>query len=190
MPSQPKRSLSISFKIPAKNSRSYLSNSDSVPLHANTKLLLRKTLMSIASYLPLPLLANRQLHRFLALKASPDGWVREAIKAYHRHHADRIVAEVSSGGALVEATVRMIDQNVSYRAVHASRGKGVARQTNRSPVRAAPRTNVGTFPMLEDQCRPSPATLIGTGQAIHLIMSTPWSGLSVSLWSSRSPAGA
>src|SRR3981189_3298205 len=115
MPSQPKRSLSISFKIPAKNSRSYLSNSDSVTVHANTKLLLRKTLMSIASYLPLPLLANRQLHRFLALKAAPDGGAREAIKAYHRHHADRIVAEVSSGGALVEATVRMIDQNCFLR---------------------------------------------------------------------------
>jgi hypothetical protein len=38
-----------------------------------------------------------------SLKASPDGWAREAIKAYHRHHADRIIAEVNNGGALVEA---------------------------------------------------------------------------------------
>lgn len=146
--------------------------------------------MSIASYLPLPLLANRQLHRFLALKASPDGWAREAIKAYHRHHADRIVAEVSSGGALVEATVRMIDQNVSYRAVNASRGKALRAKPIAALYEQRRVHHVGTFPMLEDQCRPSPATLIGTGQAIHLIMSTPWSGLSVSLWSSRSPAGA
>ncbi len=58
-------------------------------------------------------------------KSSPDGWAREAIKAYHRHHADRVIAEVNNGGALVEATVRMVDPNVSYRAVHASRGKAV-----------------------------------------------------------------
>ena len=30
-----------------------------------------------------------------SLKASPDGWAREAIKAYHRHHCDRVVAEVN-----------------------------------------------------------------------------------------------
>jgi len=34
-------------------------------------------------------------------KFSPDGWAREAIKAYHRHQADRVIAEVNNGGALL-----------------------------------------------------------------------------------------
>ena len=72
-------------------------------------------------------------------KFSPDGWAREAIKAYHRHHADRIIAEVNNGGALVEATVRMVDPNVSYRAVHASRGKAVRAEPVAAALRAAPR---------------------------------------------------
>jgi hypothetical protein len=40
-----------------------------------------------------------------------------AIVEVHRHHADRVIAEVNNGGALVEATVRMVDPNVSYKAV-------------------------------------------------------------------------
>ena len=61
-----------------------------------------------------------------------------------------IIAEVNNGGALVEATVRMVDPNVSYRAVHASRGKAV----RADPLRRFEQRrvhHVGTFPMLEDQ---------------------------------------
>jgi predicted phage terminase large subunit-like protein len=86
-----------------------------------------------------------------SLKASPDGWAREAIKAYHRHHADRVIAEVNNGGALVEATVRMVDPNVSYRAVHASRGKAVRAEPVAALYEQRRVHHVGTFPMLEDQ---------------------------------------
>ena len=40
-----------------------------------------------------------------------------------KHRADRIVAEVNNGGEMVEHTVRVVDPNVSFKAVHASRGK-------------------------------------------------------------------
>jgi predicted phage terminase large subunit-like protein len=86
-----------------------------------------------------------------SLKASPDGWAREAIKAYHRHHADRVIAEVNNGGALVEATVRMVDPNVSYKAVHASRGKAVRAEPIAALYEQRRVHHVGTFPMLEDQ---------------------------------------
>jgi predicted phage terminase large subunit-like protein len=86
-----------------------------------------------------------------SLKASPDGWAREAIKAYHRYHADRVIAEVNNGGALVEATVRMVDPNVSYRAVHASRGKAVRAEPIAALYEQRRVHHVGTFPMLEDQ---------------------------------------
>ena len=57
------------------------------------------------------------------IKASPDGWAREAVNAYHEWKADRIVAEVNNGGDLVEHTVRTVDENVPFTAVRASRGK-------------------------------------------------------------------
>nr|WP_144055584.1 terminase family protein [Octadecabacter antarcticus] len=56
---------------------------------------------------------------------SPNEWAAAAIAAMDRHGADRMVAEVNQGGAMVEAIVRSIDPSVSYRAVHATRGKAM-----------------------------------------------------------------
>lgn len=55
--------------------------------------------------------------------ASPEGWARAALMAMDRHGADRLVAEVNQGGDLVERVVRMIDPQVPFRAVHATRSK-------------------------------------------------------------------
>jgi phage terminase large subunit-like protein len=55
--------------------------------------------------------------------ASPEGWARAALAAMERHGADRLVAEVNQGGDLVERVVRMIDPQVPFRAVHATRSK-------------------------------------------------------------------
>lgn len=54
---------------------------------------------------------------------SPNEWAAKAIAAMDRHGADRLVAEVNQGGAMVETIVRSIDPSVPYRAVHATRGK-------------------------------------------------------------------
>jgi phage terminase large subunit-like protein len=54
---------------------------------------------------------------------TPIEWARVACAAYKSHGADRIVAEVNNGGEMVEATLRVVDENVAYTAVHASRGK-------------------------------------------------------------------
>jgi predicted phage terminase large subunit-like protein len=87
----------------------------------------------------------------LTCRLSPDGWARRAVNAYHAHRADRLVAEVNNGGELVEATVRTVDRNVSYKAVHASRGK----RTRAEPVAALYEQgkvhHVGALPDLEDQ---------------------------------------
>ena len=55
----------------------------------------------------------------------PTEWARLAITAYATHRADRIVAEVNNGGDMVGATLRMVDPNVAFTAVRASRGKVV-----------------------------------------------------------------
>ncbi|KQI69648.1 ATP-binding protein [Loktanella sp. 3ANDIMAR09] len=55
--------------------------------------------------------------------ARPLDWAKAAVAAYHRHGADRLVAEVNQGGDMVETIVRQIDPLISYRGVNARRGK-------------------------------------------------------------------
>ncbi|MBU2993710.1 terminase family protein [Octadecabacter sp. B2R22] len=57
--------------------------------------------------------------------ASPNEWAAAAIAAMDRHGAERLVAEVNQGGAMVETIVRSIDPTVPYRGVHATRGKSM-----------------------------------------------------------------
>jgi len=66
-------------------------------------------------------------------------------------HADRIVAERNNGGAMVEATIRMVDNNLPVTTVWASHGK-VARAEPVSALYEQGRVHhIGTFPQLEDQ---------------------------------------
>jgi phage terminase large subunit-like protein len=85
------------------------------------------------------------------LRTTPLGWAQEAVALYHKLKADRLVGEVNNGGEMVELTIRTVDRNVAYRAVHASRGK----QTRAEPVAALYEQgrahHVGTFPDLEDE---------------------------------------
>jgi predicted phage terminase large subunit-like protein len=81
----------------------------------------------------------------------PAAWARRAVELYRSLSADRIVAEVNFGGAMVEATIRAVDPNVPFRAVHASRGK-VARAEPVSALYEQGRVfHLGVFPSLEDQ---------------------------------------
>lgn len=56
-------------------------------------------------------------------RATPLEWATRAVEMYRKYEADRIVAEVNQGGDLVEEMVRHVERTVSYRAVHARRGK-------------------------------------------------------------------
>ena len=88
-----------------------------------------------------------------SMAGSPAQWGLAVVAAFHRHSADRIVAEKNQGGAMVEHTIRSVEggKNVSYRAVWASRGK----QTRAEPVSALGEggniSHVGFFKLLEDQ---------------------------------------
>jgi phage terminase large subunit-like protein len=78
-------------------------------------------------------------------------WATIAIREFRNYRADRIVAEVNNGGDLVEAQLRVVAADVSYSAVHASRGK----RTRGEPVAALYEQgkvhHVGAFDELEDQ---------------------------------------
>lgn len=94
-----------------------------------------------------------------SLSESPAKWAAEVVAAYHVHRADRIVAEVNNGGDLVEAAIRTVDRDVSYKAVRAARGK----QTRAEPIGALYEQgkvhHVGTLAKLEDQlCNWDPTT--------------------------------
>jgi phage terminase large subunit-like protein len=70
---------------------------------------------------------DNQGHGYVLADASgkyqPIEWAKTAIAAYRAHRADRIVAETNNGGDMVAATLRMVDPNVPFTAVRASRGK-------------------------------------------------------------------
>ncbi len=55
----------------------------------------------------------------------PLAWAKAVIAAHQEFAADRVVAEVNQGGALVENLLRQIDPLVGFQPVHASRGKVV-----------------------------------------------------------------
>ncbi len=87
----------------------------------------------------------------LTAKRAPVDWAREAVAAYQRHQADRIIAEANNGGDLVEATIRMVDKGVSFRKVHASRGKAVRAEPISALYEQRRVSHVGNLPALEDQ---------------------------------------
>ena len=87
----------------------------------------------------------------LSLRASPAGWAKVAVDAYHNYKADRIVGEINQGGEMVEHTIRSVDRNISYKAVHASRGKQVRAEPISAFYEQGRVHHIGHFPKLEDQ---------------------------------------
>jgi phage terminase large subunit-like protein len=96
------------------------------------------------------------------INGSPLAWAQEALKAYHRHSANLIVAEKNQGGEMVALTIKQAEitlpngqtvngKNIPVKLVHASRGKIVRAE----PVSAKYEKNkvhhVGSFPQLEDE---------------------------------------
>ncbi|AYJ88135.1 DNA-packaging protein [Sphingomonas paeninsulae] len=103
-------------------------------------------------------LADRTCH------LSPDGWGRQAVKAYKDFGADRIVAEKNYGGAMVEAVIKMTDKTVSYKSVSATRGKVVRAEPIAALYEQGRVSHVGPFPDLEDQMFSfTPSGYVGEG---------------------------
>lgn len=84
-------------------------------------------------------------------RLSPEGWARRGVSIYHRWKADRIVAEVNYGGAMVEHTIRTADRNVPVKVAHASRGKHIRAEPVAALYEQGKVSHVGTFRDLEDQ---------------------------------------
>jgi phage terminase large subunit-like protein len=81
----------------------------------------------------------------------PAEWARVAVAAYAAHRADRVIGEVNNGGDMVEAMLRMVDPNVPFRAVRASRGKAARAEPVAALYEQGRMHHLGALPRLEDQ---------------------------------------
>jgi phage terminase large subunit-like protein len=81
----------------------------------------------------------------------PNEWATLAIKLYNQRGADRIIAEKNNGGDMVENTIRAVNPNVSYKGVHASRGKAIRAEPVSALYEQGRVHHVGAFAQLEDQ---------------------------------------
>lgn len=87
----------------------------------------------------------------LTMKGTPHATMRVAVKAYHKWHADRLIAEVNNGGDYLQAVLQTVDNTVAYSTVRATRGK----LTRAEPIAALWEQGrghiLGGLPTLEDQ---------------------------------------
>lgn len=84
-------------------------------------------------------------------KATPNGWAKRAVAAYHEHKADYIVAETNNGGEMVAEVIRTVDATVPVKSVTASRGKRVRAQPVASLYVEGRINHLRRFPELEMQ---------------------------------------
>lgn len=81
----------------------------------------------------------------------PEGWARAVVAAADKWQADRVVAEVNQGGAMVTAMLKSVDAGLPVTPVRAARGK-VARAEPVAALYAEGRVcHAGVFPALEDE---------------------------------------
>lgn len=84
-------------------------------------------------------------------RLSPDGWARQAVRAFDEHEADRIVAETNNGGDLVETVLRTVRQTLPYSKITASRGKAIRAEPVSALFEQERVSFVDVFPELEEQ---------------------------------------
>lgn len=82
---------------------------------------------------------------------SPEGWARAVVAAAAEYDADRVVAEVNNGGAMVESVLRSVEASLPVRSVRASHGKVARAEPVAALYEAGRVAHVGAFPALEDE---------------------------------------
>ena len=98
---------------------------------------------------------RRELHAFVlgdsSVRGGPVAWANEAVTAYHRHRADRLIAEANNGGGMVAVTIGTIPHAPPVVLVHASRGKHTRAEPISMLYEQGKVHHVGSFPYLEDE---------------------------------------
>ncbi|WP_174416543.1 terminase large subunit domain-containing protein [Sulfitobacter noctilucicola] len=115
--------------------------------------------------------------------ATPSGWAKAAIAAMEQYGADRLVAEVNQGGAMVGEVLRQVDPMVPIKSVHASKGKVARAEPVAALYEQGRVSHVRGLDVLEDQmCRMTARGYEGGGSpdrvdalvwALHELMIEP-----------------
>jgi phage terminase large subunit-like protein len=109
-----------------------------------------------------------------AILAAND-WAKRAIAQYKTLGADRIIGEANNGGDLIEAVLRAVDPNISYKKVIASRGKTKRAEPVAALYEQGRIHHVGAFAKLEDEmCEFDPAVGESDGQSPNRMDSLVW----------------
>lgn len=87
-----------------------------------------------------------------SLRASPDSWANEVLRALDDSQGDLITGEVNNGGDLVESVIRGVRRDAPYKAVRASRGKEIRAQPIVGYYERGEVHHVGYHAKLEEQC--------------------------------------
>lgn len=84
---------------------------------------------------------------------APDEWGRAAVDLFYELRANTIVAETNFGADMVRTIIHMIDPNVPFEPVHASRGKDVRAEPVAALWGATQRRGhiIGVLPELESE---------------------------------------
>jgi hypothetical protein len=86
-----------------------------------------------------------------SLQGSPNAWAKEAVAAYTKHLADKIIAEKNNGGEMVSQVIHEVDKDVPVFLTFASRGKETRAQPIATIYEQHRVHHVGTFSKLEDE---------------------------------------
>lgn len=81
----------------------------------------------------------------------PFEWAGRAVRLYHKHQADKVIAEVNQGGEMVTTILKEIDNTVLVEAVRATRGKYLRAEPVAALYQQGRVQHFGTFPELEDE---------------------------------------
>ncbi len=81
----------------------------------------------------------------------PRDWAAHAIGIYRKYGADCLIAEVNQGGEMVRDVLNQIDETLSYRPVHAKRGKWLRAEPVAMLYEQGWVRHAGAMPELEDE---------------------------------------
>jgi phage terminase large subunit-like protein len=82
---------------------------------------------------------------------SPEGWARAVADCALRNRADRVVAEVNQGGAMVRSVLVAADATLPLRLVHATTGKIARAEPVAALYECGKVSHLGVFGALEDE---------------------------------------
>lgn len=82
----------------------------------------------------------------------PDQWGRRAARSYYTWQANKVVAEVNNGGALVKNNIQAVDSKIPVEMVTATRGKSIRAEPVATLAEQGRIHFCGKFLELETQC--------------------------------------